>query len=296
MKTLVYLFIAAVAGIQAQTPPRQAADVLRDLRAALGGEAALDAVQALSMTGSMTKSRGKSLSLEVVAVLPDRFMTVERDLDRTGPLEIDVTYYNGFKGAELIRWTEANIPFPPEPGPQTPAAIAQRRAENLLRQKQIFARLCLVLFGKSIAGYPLQFTAVASSTIEGRAVDIIDANAADGFVVKLYVDSATHLPTRLTWEAPAPVLVTTSMSSQVMVRGGQVASQTPAQSASVPALPPPGAVVTWQLVASDFKIQNGLNWPRRLRVMADREVHEDMRLGSFRINPKLDPRKFDVGR
>jgi len=295
MKTIACLLVAAVAGVQAQT--RQPSDVLRDMRTALGGEAALDAVQALSMSGSITKRRGKSLSLEVVAMLPDRFMTVERDLDRTGPLEIDVTYYNGFTGTELIRWTEANIPFPPDPGPQTPAAVAQRRAENLLRQKQAFARLCLVLFGKSIASYPFQFTAAGSSTIDGRAAEIVDANAADGFAVKLYVDGVTLLPTRVTWEAPAPVSMTTSMSSQVTTRGGQVVSQTPAeQGAAVPALPPPGPVVTWQLVASDYKAQNGLNWPRRLRVMADRDVDADMRLGSVRINPKLDSRRFDVGR
>jgi hypothetical protein len=123
---------------------------------------------------------------------------------------------------------------------------------------------------------------------------VIEGRSADGFVMRLYVDASTHLPVVMAWQAPPPVVITTT--STAITRGGQVISQSP------PGPLPPGdptaglAPVTWRLEFSDFKVRDGLNWPHRLRVMLGDQVTEDTRLGKFKLNPKTDARKFNVGR
>ena len=55
-------------------------------------------------------------------------------------------------------------------------------------------------------------------------------------------------------------------------------------------------LVTKRQVFSDFKVEGGLNWPRRFRTMIGTDLGEDMRIGRYQINPKFDAKKFDVER
>ncbi len=286
------------------------AALLAAMRTALGGEATLSAVRAWSVSGSLTRTfggRSKSVSTEIFVLLPDHYMTVDRDSQSGGPIAIDITYYNGFRGDRLIRRTDSTIPFPPDPGPQTPQAIADRESRSLMRARQAFARVALVLFGEASASYPLTFTAAGTTTIDGRAADVIRAEGVDGFPMTLFIDAVNHLPIALEWQAP-PVVVT-SMSSTVAVRTtvpGARGGGPPPGPASVVGLSPgsPAPVVdptslplvTQRQVFSDFKLEDGVNWPRRWRTLVNGEVTEDARLGRYRINPKIEAKKFDVGR
>jgi len=296
MRLVVWVSVVLV--LAGRPAPRQDAEsVLAGMRKALGGDAALDAIHGFSASGSIAKHHDgfhKNLSLQLHALLPDHFLTIENDRDSAGPMNIDITYYRGFRGDTLIRRTDSTIPFPPDPGPQTPAAIAQREAEWLLTRKQEFTRLALVLFGKAFDAYPLTLSYEGRETVDGQAMDAIDGKAADGFVTRLYVDAATALPAIVAWKAPPGVMVSTS--STAIMRGGQMISQTPP--GPLPSVDPPAGapLLTWRLVPSEFKAQNGVNWPRRLKVMIGKDVVEEMRLGKLTLNPKLDPRKFVVGR
>jgi hypothetical protein len=288
---LVFVIAGAVLAGQG----REASAILGDMRRALGGDAVLDAIRTFSAGGSVTKRSGpasRGLSAELLALLPDHFMTIERDVQSGGPIQIDIAYFNGFAGDTLIRRTDSTIPFPPDPGPQTPEAIAARDRTSLLNQKREFARLTLALFGKSVSGYPLDLAAAAGETVSGRAMEVVEARSPDGFLTRLYVDAATHQPAIVAWQAPPPVFITTSSSS--VVRGGAVISQTPPS--PTPPMPPAGADVTWRLELSDFKTRDGVTWPHRLRVVVGDLATEDLRIGRFRINPKIDTRRFDVRR
>ena len=269
------------------------------MRRALGGDAILDAIKTFTVSGDVRKTGGpvaKSLSYEVLALLPDHYMTIERDVDNAGFRPIDITYFNGVAGNTLIRRTDSNIPFPPDPGPQTPDAIAQRQQQQMLHRRQEFGRLTLALLGRSFDGYSWQFPAAGPETLGGRAVEFVEARAADGFTARLYVDASTHLPVVIAWHAPVnPVVVTTS-SSTVVTRGNQVVSQSPPTVPAVPSGDPGGGTpdVMWKLELSDFKLQDGVNWPHRLKLLVETQVREDIRLGRFRLNPRLDPRRFAI--
>jgi hypothetical protein len=281
---------------------RDADSVLRDMRKALGGDAVLDAVKTFSVSGRIDTSNGsfdKSFALERFVLLPDHFLEVRRDSTPPPgpvPMDIDITYYRGFRGDVLIRRTDSNIPFPPDPGPQTPAAIADREQRMLQSNKRDFARLAVALFGKSFAGSPLVFSFAGPETVDGQATEVVDMQAPDGFAMRMYVNQSTHLPALIAWQGPAETVITTRSTSVATVRGDQVISETPTAFGPVvaPTAAPPN--VMWRLVLSDFKVQDGLNWPHRLKVTTGTKVTEDVRLGKFKINPKIDARKFDIGR
>lgn len=275
----------------------RASDALDAMRQALGGAAVLDTLQTWSSSGSRTLSGvggfRKTMSSEQLAMLPDRFLEVRRDMDNSGPLTIDITYYNGFDGQTLLRRTDANIPFPPDPGPQTPAAIAQRRQEYLAKGRQEFQRLMLVLTGRLPFGGVMTATMAPPEAIDGQPADVIDVSAVDGFAARLYLHASSRLPLAISWQAPPPLALMTTSSATVTSRG-RVLSQT--EPGPVPLPGPPGADITWTMALSDFKTRDGVQWPHRLRIRAGDSVTEDNRISRYRINPKIDMRRFQMAR
>ena len=296
-RLFVHLGLAAILSVAVAAQSRDADAVLREMRAALGGDAALDAVKTWSVSGSVDRTFGKTKrnsSLELFAMLPSHFMEVQRSLNSMpGPVRMDIetTDYRGFAGDALIQRTESNVP-PPNFGPRTPAE-EQRAVQG---RKRDFARIIVGLLGKSVGGSPLAFSYLGLETVDGQPTEVVEMRAADGYVMRLHVNQATRLPAEITWQAPAPVFFTTTSTTTAVVRSGQVVSQSP-PAFDPPGPPPPtGPDVTWRLVFSDFKTQDGLNWPHRLKEMSGTQVMSDMKLGKFKINPKIDARKFNVGR
>jgi hypothetical protein len=231
---------------------RDTASVLREMRAALGGEAALDAIKTFTVDGSVRMAVGgftKDLSIELSVLLPDHFLDVRRDTNSAGPREIDITYYKGFRGDTLIRRTDSTVPFPPDPWPEIPAVIAQREREMTLGNKQEFARLMLIFFGRSFSGYPLQLSYLGVEQREGRTVDVLQATGTDGSSMRVSVDAATHLPAMIAYLARQSVMVSTT--STVAVRGKEIVSQAPVS--------PPAPVDTDHLAMVEYRI----GWRRR---------------------------------
>ena len=141
--------LAAWAVIVPRAQSRDAAAVLSDMRQALGGAAVLDGIRTLSIQGTSTRrfdGRGRPNDLEILAILPDHYLQIRRDHGSPGPIDSRATYYNGFRPGARIRRTDASIPFPEPPGPNTPEAIAARERVAALHLRQEFARLALVLF------------------------------------------------------------------------------------------------------------------------------------------------------
>jgi len=275
---------------------RDTASVLREMRVALGGEAALDAIRSFTVDGSVRQTASgftKDLPMELFVLLPDHFLDIRRDSQSVGPRTVDITYYKGFRGDTLIRRTDSTIPFPPDPWPQVPAVIAQREREMMAANKQDFARLALLLFGRSFDGYVLQFQHLGAVQREGHAIDVLEATAADGFRMRLSVDATTHLPAALDYLAPQGMMV--SMTSTVIVRGREVVSEIPTASPA-PVDTAGRPMVEHRLAPSNFRVQHGVNWPHRLTETVGTQVVSQTNLGKFRLNPKLELRRFDIVR
>ena len=289
----VLLVAALVTGLAASAQSPDAASLVAAMRAALGGDAAIAAVRAFSVTGTESRSLGghsATASVELYAELPDKFVKVRRIATPFGGDNVDTAGFNG----DARVWRQiSNLPYPPNPYDATPALRAEGDRKAVLAGKQEFARLAVALIGLA-AVYPVAAAPEGQQTLDGRSVDVVRLTAPDGYVARLFVDATTHLPSMISWMGIPHIVM--SVTSTATVRGGQVVDRTPAQ------LPPTGdpaagrPLVERRLYFSDFKSEDGLNWPRRLKEVVDGEVITETRLGKYKINPKIDPKRFEPAR
>jgi hypothetical protein len=136
--------------------------------------------------------------------------------------------------------------------------------QRLVGAKQDFARLTLGMFAASFPSYPLTFRYAAQGEAPEGVADIIDVSGPANFSAKLIVQRATHLPVMLMWERPAP---------------------------NAPAKP-----VENRLYYGDYRDVNGVKWPFRLRRAVAGDTVEETTFDRFRINAKIDAKKFEVAK
>jgi hypothetical protein len=94
----------------------------------------------------------------------------------------------------------------------------------------------------------------------------------------------------------AKPIVTYTSSGTMAMRPGDPSS---ARGVAMPPPPPSGdpaaglADVDWELTFGDYRASNGLTWPHRFTTAFDGKTWEDVHLGDFKINPKIDPKIFE---
>lgn len=270
------LVAAAVTGLTAGSQSGDATRVLADMRQALGGDA-IAGVRAFSVeTTEQHYVRDQALSIDVewVCVLPDRFIQVRQLKSHAG----DLTMTMGFKGDEVIQWFDGTVlgRRPPiQPAGRTTAAPPASLRASLIGARQLFSRLVIGMLGIT-AVYPLEAAYVSQETLDGKPVHVVELTAVDGYQSRLYVDTATHLPRMINWMGRAPGPLDRIVPSADPAAG----------------LP----LVERRIFFSEYKSTGGLNWPHRLKEVVARQTVTDIRLGKFKINPEIDPKRFDASR
>jgi hypothetical protein len=378
----------------AQAPARDAATVLAEAREALGGEKRLSAVKNFVVTGRTRQVRGDNLvpiEFEIAVELPDKYVRKDEiPAQESGPTS------TGFNGDELIQLPVPATPTPPAGvgragGPATPPSPAQlenARKTRVATVKEDFVRLTLGMFAGSFSSYPLTFKYVGQAEAPQGKADVVEAKAAPNFTVRLFVNSQTHLPIMVSWQAAArptgpprgggppagrgetpgpgptppgrgaptapppgvqppgagapaagvpppppgqapsagqpPTLPPGASAGQgqpappgapagqppsppagASARQGQPAAPGASASQGQPTGPgasasqmgrsgPPAAPVEYRLYFADYRDVDGLQWPFRLRKATGPDTTEETMFDRFKINTKIDPRKFEV--
>ena len=282
MRKLWFPLAAALVAIPVPTLVGQTPDavqVMSSAREALGGEKKLSAVRTFTATGRTRQVRGNNLvpiEFEINCELPDKFVRK----DEIPAQDTDPTT-RGFNGDTLIQFPAPGAgrgggrPGGPPPGAPPPAAAPGRAAgpppgggrgpggpiSPIIAVKQDFARLMLGMFAASFPSVPLTFKyAAVGEAPEGKA-DILDVTGPANLSMRFVVQQDTHLPVMLMWSAPAP---------------GQPA---PAEQ---------------RMYFADYREVDGLKLPFRIRRAVGADTIEETTFDRFRINGKIDPRKFET--
>jgi hypothetical protein len=287
-----------------QSPAGANADadrVMNEARAAIGGESRLAAMRTFIATGRTQQIRGDNLvpiEFEIQAELPDKY--VRRDefpAQDAGPQTIG---FNGDRAIQIPPPAPARGGGSPQPTPQQLEAGARARA---LAAKQDFARLMLGLFAASIPSYPLTFSFVGQAEAPQGRADVIDVKGPDAFAARLFIDSKTHLPLMLSWQArsaPAPGRGRGPAGPPPAVPPAGAApagAGSPAAAPGAPAAAPPQSLpsVENRLYFAEYRSFDGLQLPTRVRRAAAGETTEEITFDRFRINARVDSKRFDPG-
>jgi len=299
--------------------PRAAA-VLAETRAALGGEEKLAAVKSFSTTGRTRRVQGDNLvpiEFEMLVELPDKYLRK----DEIPAQESDPTT-TGFNGASLLQ-IPPPTPQQPRPGMPAPppAAFENMLKTRLNTAKQDFARLMLGLFATSFKAYPLVFKYIGQAEAPQGRANVLEATGDANFKLRFFVHSETHLPIMVSWTPPArptsppaaappgaaagkPALPGASAAGPAG-RGAPGVPSSPGASASAAtadksaSTAPPGTqdkpvAVDQRLYFSDYRDVDGIKLPFRLRRGVGTNTTEETTFDRFRINQKIDPRRFEV--
>jgi hypothetical protein len=259
--------------------------VMADARLAIGGDAKLNAIKTFVVTGRTRQVRGDNLvpiEFEIQAELPDKF--ARRDEFPAQDAGPTVTGFNG------ERYVQSPAPQPPPARPGGPPPPTAQQLEAAARAqlgaaKQDFARLVLGLFAASYPSYPLTFAYVGQAEAPQGRADVIDAKGANDFVARLFIDNKTHLPIMLSWQARQP---------PARGRGPAGAPPPGPPPAGAPAGGPPPPVEN-RLYFAEYRSFDGLQLPTRVRRAVAGDTTEETTFDRFRINGRVDPRRFEPG-
>jgi hypothetical protein len=288
---LVAILSLAAASISAagyplvgQTPSDRTAAVLTAAHAALGGDAKIASVKTFVTNGRTRQVRGDNLipiEFEISVELPDKY--ARRDefpAQDNGPQTV------GFNGDILL----LDPPAPPPPArggapPPTPEQQEAARRNRVAGLKQDVARLLLGMFASSFSSYPVTFDYVAQAESPQGKADVLDVTGPANFRARLFINAETHLPVLLTWQTPAPP-----------ARG---AAPPPGPPAGPPAGPPlagpptgPPMTVEQRMYFADYRETDGLRLPFRIRRAVGADTIEETTFDRFRINTRIDARRF----
>jgi hypothetical protein len=203
--------------------------------------------------------------------------------------------------------------MPPGGGRPGGPPVDPRKA-RLYTVKQDFTKLTLGMFAASFSTYPLTFTYAGQAEAPQGKADVLDVKGEGNFALRLFISTQTHQPIMVSWTTPA--------TNVVMALPGQPPPKDiPPGSVVVeaPPLPPPTAPkeeqdkyakdvqalrakslatakpVENRIFYSDYRdAGNGLMFPFRHRRSIAGETVEETTFDQFRINTRIDPRKFEV--
>ena len=316
-----------LAGPQGQGP--DATSVLTAARNALGGDQKLAAIKTFVARGRTRQVRGNNLvpiEFEIACELPDKY--VRRDeipAQESGPTS------TGFNGDSLIQLPPPPEP-PPQAGrpagPGTPAtappapsrpggpsaAPPDPRKARVVSIKQDFAKLTLGMFATSFSSYPLTFALAGQAEAPQGTADVIEVKGAGNLAVKFFINKETHLPIMVSWTTPAAnvVLAVAGQPAPQNLPPGSVVVQ-------IPAAPGPAATkedqekyskdvqdlrkkalagakpIEHRLYYSDYRdVGGGVRFPFRLRRATAGETIEETNFDEFKINARIDARRFEA--
>jgi hypothetical protein len=291
----------------------RAEEVLKQARAAVGGEAKLGGVRALSVKGKFRRVMGEremSGEREFDLLLPDKYMSTETIVIQG--MAMTITNTRAVNGPEF--WSSGggrggrpggNMFVMRGDGKEpTPEDLARAEQEQARHMRVEMARYVLALLLTPTPSFPLEFSYFGEATADDGSADVIDATGPEGFSARLFLDKQTHLPLMLTYRAPKPRVVTMTMQGGPRGGGGGAAGaagghgktkeeilkeaqdRMKAQGEAKP------EEVEMQVRFGDYKESGGLLLPHRIASGPDGETSEEWEIKSYSVNPQFKADKF----
>lgn len=290
MPALAMLAFGFASETGAQTAKADA--VIAAARAALGGEAKIAAVKTFIATGRTRQVRGENLvpiEFEIQAELPDKYSRRDEfPAQDAGPVTA------GFVGDALVLIPRP-VPPPPKPGAPAPPPGAQEAMlrGRLVTAQQDFARLLLGMFAGSTPAFPLTYSYAGQAEAPQGKADVIDVKGPNNFSARLFIAGDTKLPIMLSWQGGpggpgAPGAAPGGAPRAPIAAGAPIAPGAPGAPGA------PRAPVEQRLFFADYRDVDGLKLPFRLRRAAGTETTEETTFDRYRINARVDPRRFDT--
>jgi hypothetical protein len=283
--------------------------IMAQARKALGGEQKLGAVKALSLRATYQRDMAMP-GMEGggrAVIMMNGGPAGGGSSQMTGDIEIDVELpgkyvkvdtSTGFMAMTRTEGFDGDHPFAnavsANPGMRIqidrPSDDPSRARMALERNQAELARLLLGILGSTPSSFPVTYTyAGVAESADGKA-DMIDVNGPGTFAARLFLDVQTHLPLMLTYKAPEPRIIMSTVD-----RGADAAAERDRrESERRQAEAMPQKLVEYRLFFSDYRDVGSLMLPHRIARGTAAKTTEEWEIKSYKINPSLKADRFKV--
>jgi hypothetical protein len=287
----------------------KATQVMQQARTALGGEQKLAAVKALSLRASYQREMafpGMTGGGRAVVRMEGGGGAIGDNSQVTGEIEMDVELpakyikvdtSTGFMAMTRTEGFDGDRPFAhaaaANPGMRIqidqPGNDPARLKMALQRNQAELARLLLGILGATQPSFPVSYSyAGVAESADGKA-DMVDVKGPDNFAARLYLDVQTHLPMMLTYMAPEPRIVMSTVD-----RGSHEADRERAEKEREQVVSAAPKLVEYRLFFSDYRDVGSLSLPHRIARGTAQKTTEQWEVKSYKINPTLKADRFKV--
>lgn len=276
--SLGMLFGSLIAGADGDA---KTAELLKQARAALGGENKLAKVQGLSAAGTLAREIGDRQvtgELTIDLQLPDKMART----DSMSPMgDATIVILNGINGDTLLRNSKT---LNAGPGmmirmPPPPAAGTDAETQALRAARAELARFTLAFLLTSPASTPLEFTDGGEAESPDGKADVINVKGPGSFAAQLFFDKSSHRPLMLSYQGVAPRMVMQTM------RGGPAPDAAAQPHGAEGAVAPPPQAVDIQMFLDDYRAEDGVLLPHKVSRSVDGKTTEEWTFKTIKINP-----------
>lgn len=274
----------------------QADEILKQARAAIGGEDQIQKIQGLNLSGQYRRvfgDRQMAGDREISILLPNKY-SVEDSMNPGGLSTAIVTSRtlngdhawnasSGGGGGMFIRMG----------GPGGQQATPEQMEANLRRVYQIeLTRYLLALTLTAPSSFAVEYKYAGESDVDDAKADVVDVTGPDKFSVRIFFDKQNHLPLLLSYRAPKPRIMTMTRQPGGSAEDVKKAREEAEKKlhAEAPAVP---EEVDFYIRLSDHKKVAGLMLPHKFTFLQDAEVSEEFEISKYQMNPQFKADKFE---
>ncbi len=260
--------------------------LLAQTRAALGGEAKLNEVKALTASARIrrqTQNQDQSGTISLDFLLPDKFKRTETLSLIAG---IEITLVKALNGDQV--WTDSHSNASNAQVMVSRPDAANASATQLQDLRSEFSRYVLALLMTAPESLAAQFIYAGEAEAPDGRADVLDITGANGFAARLFIDKKTHLPLMMNYRGVSPRNSTSSSSVSGVSREDldKIIKEAQAKAAARKE-----AEIT--LNFSDYRSFSGIYLPRLITKSIGGQTIEEWQSIQYKINPTdLKPQKF----
>ena len=277
----------------------RAEEVLKQARAAIGGEEQLQKIQGLQINGQYRRMFGERQlggDREMRILLPNKYLV--EDAMNSGGLSTAMINTRGLNGEKA--WTGSSggggmvFRMAGPGGPQATPEQMEARLRRIFSAE--FSRYLLAMILTPPSSLAVEYKYAGESDVEDVPAEVIDVTAADNFAVRIFFDKKSHLPLLLSYRGPKPRVMTMTRQANGTARSAEDIKKAREEAekkmhAEGPVTPP--EEVDFYIRLTDHKKVGGLTLPHKFTFLAGDEVSEEFEISKYELNPQFKTDQFE---
>ena len=277
----------------------RAEEVLKQARAAIGGEEQLQKILGLQINGQYRRMLGErqlSGDREMRILLPNKYLVEDAmNAGGLGTAMINTRVLNGDKAWSGSSGGGGMVFRMAGPGG---AQASPEQMEEMLRRIYTaeFSRYLLAMILTPPPSLAVEYKYAGESDVEDVATEVIDVTAADNFAVRIFFDKKSHLPLLLSYRGPKPRVMTMTRQGNGTARSAEDVKKAREEAekkmhAEGPVTPP--EEVDFYIRLTDHKKVGGVTLPHKFTFLAGDEVSEEFEISKYELNPQFKADQFE---